>query len=232
MARTWTEEEKAAHGEKVKAAWARRKATADDGGEGAETDSLRPERAPDPRPKTQAKPKKRHKRVDSGELEGSVAKIFSAPAVPAKMLLHCDYCAGHFAEEGPRTAHELVALSETHPALRNFLEDLHRSYTSITWVGIIGGYVAKPIAHHLAPNELLAFSEPVLGVPPREKASQNGSSPIPSIQDIVAMPYDQVLKMAQDLGITTPGAADAEQEEPADSASGAGEADPDPFPGL
>lgn len=165
------EEQKRRQSEAMKAKWAARKAKQAQAQAKPEPDTKR-KRDPRPAPDDTAKAKDRNRRKHDGdpgdlELERVLARIFTLPAVPAKMLLDCDFCAVHFATEGPKTAHELVELSRDHDQLRGVLLDLYRSYTNVTWIGIVLGYLARPIAHHLAPDGFLAYSYPVLGVPPR-----------------------------------------------------------------
>jgi hypothetical protein len=117
------------------------------------------------------------KPATDSELVGTLARMLSMPAIPAKMVLDCDFCAEHFAVEGPKTARELVTLSADHPDLRGVLEDMHRAYTSVTWLGIVAGYLAKPMLHHLAPAPLLEATFPIVGVPPSAPA---GARPRPA----------------------------------------------------
>lgn len=161
-----TEERKRKQSETMKAKWAARKAAA------AAAQGGEPKHDPRPEPPKQDKGKAKSKRTHGkdpgdGELERVIARIFTLPAVPMKMIVGCDFCTMHFTVEGPNTARELVELSKQHPQLRGVLLDLYRSYTNVTWIGIVAGYLVRPLAHHMAPNGFLEYSYPVLGVPPR-----------------------------------------------------------------
>lgn len=205
MAGEMTEERRAKQSESMRRKWAERKAAKAEQAE----DTGRPDgKRFDPPPKTgevKPKPKKRgpHKKPSDEQLTDVLGKLFTFPAIPAKMVLECDFCAAHFATEGPKTAHELVQLSKEHPQLRGTLEDMYRAYTSVTWVGIIAGYLARPIAHHLAPPAFLEYSYPVLGVPPRQpkpRPSSNGNG-AGHVHDPMTPPED-MLRQSQELWAT------------------------------
>lgn len=125
-------------------------------------------RKPDPRPK----PRERTKPVapdkpDDAALQQMLGELLTLPAIPMAMLANCDYCRDHFIYEGPKAARELVALSLTNPALRGALESIHTAWSRITIAGVLAGYLAKPLMHHVAPEPVLQAAGPVLGVPPR-----------------------------------------------------------------
>jgi hypothetical protein len=90
------------------------------------------------------------------------------PAIPARAVLHCEFCMMHFLTEGPKAAHELAVLAEDHEALRGLLERIHGAMETVTWTAVLATYLGKPLAHHLMPAEQLATFGPVIGVPPRE----------------------------------------------------------------
>lgn len=104
---------------------------------------------------------------DDGALIEMLSQLLTMPAIPAAMLLDCGYCRDHFISEGPKAARELVALSIVNPALRGALESLHSGFSKLTIAGVLAGYLAKPLMHHVAPEPVLSAAGPVLGVPPR-----------------------------------------------------------------
>ena len=130
----------------------------------------------DPKPKGAPKPRK-HPKPTSADLEAVLAELLSAPAIPMAALVRCDYCANHFAVEGPHAARQLVTLSEEQPAFRRLLERLYRSWTQITYGAVLAAYIGKPVLHHLAPEELAAIVSPFVGVPPRQPRAPEPAPP-------------------------------------------------------
>lgn len=139
-----------------------------------ETEAGRPKSSGsgDPKPKSRSRRKPRTKPVepdapDDAALVEMLSQLLTMPAIPAAMLLHCDYCRDHFITEGPKAARELVALSMTNPALRGALESIYSGFAKLTIAGVLAGYALKPMLHHVAPEPVLNAAGPVLGVPPR-----------------------------------------------------------------
>lgn len=135
-------------------------------------------RKPDPKPK----PREREKPTDPDKpddlaLTRMLGELLTMPAIPMAMLANCDYCRDHFLAEGPRAARELVALSLTNPALRGALESMHTAWSRITIAGVLAGYLAKPLMHHIAPEPILDAAGPVLGVPPRPAKPKHKHAP-------------------------------------------------------
>lgn len=120
----------------------------------------------DPAPK--AKRRTRTHKATTAELEVIVGELLTLPAIPARAILHCEFCMMHFIAEGPKAAHELALLSENNPALRSLLVRLHAGWTAITWGTVLAAYVGKPLLHHAAPAVMLEAVGPVMGIPPRE----------------------------------------------------------------
>lgn len=143
---------------------------------------------PDPKPKVKI-------RSDSGKhiaddaLVKALAELLSFPAVPAYAILHCEYCAMHFATSGPDTAVKLVKLSKDHPALRRYLERMYGALDGVAIGTILIGYLGKPIAHHLAPNDMLEAIGPQLGMPPRPEHNHNGEPKRPREQRARTVPF-------------------------------------------
>lgn len=138
----------------------------------------RARRGPDPAPRQQAPaagssgatPDK----VTDQQLTDMLAEMLCFPAVPAKLFLHCDFCAAHFADSGGPAAVELVRMAQTSPGLRRSLTTMYGVYRTLMAGGVLGLYVGRPLLHHLAPAPVLALAGPVVGVPPR--ASMMGDS--------------------------------------------------------
>lgn len=122
------------------------------------------ERPPDPKPRPRVK---HRRRPSTPELEAVLSELLVLPAIPARAVLHCDFCMMHFVTEGPKAAHELALLAEEHDELRRVLERLHAAMTAITWASVVGSYLAKPVLHHVAPAPVLEAVGPVLNIPPR-----------------------------------------------------------------
>jgi transposase-like protein len=163
----------------------------------------------DPKPRTTAAgppPAAAHKVTDA-ELVQSLETVLCLPAVPMALYVGCDYCANHFARTGAPAARELVRLSQTSPGLRRALETIHRVRQSLITGGILAMYAGKPLLHHLAPNDVLAFAGPVIGVPPRKSMAGDSrvtAEPVHSNGNGTAPPDDQA-----PLGTDPPAAAAA-----------------------
>jgi hypothetical protein len=148
------------------------------------------ERPPDPAPTSTAGAAKKHarkrKRPSTPELEAALAQVMVLPAIPARAVLHCDFCMMHFLTEGPKAAHELAVLAEEHDALRGLLERIHGAMETVTWGAVLAAYIGKPLAHHLMPAEQLATFGPVIGLPPREPPVHSHHEPAPTVPPDVA----------------------------------------------
>lgn len=159
-------------------------------------------KAGDPPPRT-GKRKTRTNKATTAEIETVLGELLVLPAIPAKMVLHCDYCAIHFATQGPKAAHELALLSEDHPELRRVLVKLHAAVTAITWGAVLGAYVGKPMMHHLAPDPFLQAAGPILGVPPRPpKVPPHQHGPSPERQAQAQAAIDPAFQVALAGGLT------------------------------
>lgn len=126
-----------------------------------------PKRKPDPMPRRKPAVTPKDK-ATTRQLESMIAELLVMPAIPAKMLFHCDYCAKHFVDAGPQAAKELAKMSETSEPLRRFLERMYDGWTAMTYASVFGTYLAKPMIHHLAPSHVREAVGPVLGVPLNE----------------------------------------------------------------
>lgn len=118
-------------------------------------------------PPSRSKRRAKARKAPRAELESMLGEMLSLPAIPATMVLHCGYCAQHFATEGPNAAKQVVELAQHNPALLRALERMHEAWTAITWGTVLATYIGKPLLHHVAPEPILAQVGPVLGVPPR-----------------------------------------------------------------
>ena len=158
--------------------------------------------------------------ITDEQLVGMITPIAVAPAVPAALWLHCDFCATHFATQGPLAASQLVELSKTNPALRKMLENGYTYFNQGAWALLFATYVGVPAAHHLAPDFVYKYAQMFLGLPAREvphthtaPPSQNGDSPT----GFETLDTDQLAHMAAAMGIklTPDGAIDFDAEIPA-----------------
>jgi hypothetical protein len=140
----------------------------------------------DPKPKG-AKPPRTKPAVSDAELQQLLEGLLAAPAIyaaaPRPIGLECSFCAAHFATQAGPTSVQLVNLAADNPGLRRALITLHDSWTKITYGGIIAAYVAKPMLHHLAPEQVLDTVGGVIGVtartPAQEAAHQHGTAGTP-----------------------------------------------------
>lgn len=140
-------------------------------------------RRKDPAPKPRARSRRKPVAPDAPDdaaLVEMLSQVFTMPAIPAALLLNCEFCRDHFIAEGPRAARELVALSIANPALRGTLESFHSAFSKLTIAGVLAGYLAKPLMHHMAPEPILTAAGPVLGVPPRPEKPKHNHAPTPA----------------------------------------------------
>lgn len=150
------------------------------------------------------------------QLTSTFTKIAVAPAVPMALVVHCDYCAKHFADTGPGAAEKLVELSRDNPALRTVMETVWKWGEEMAWATLLVSYFGIPLAHHLAPNFLYGVLQMFTTLPARETGEAhthdhpptNGSGPTPysNLDD------ETLMRMAQEMGIVVepraPGQAD------------------------
>lgn len=134
-----------------------------DAAEKAESGEPRPA---DPGPQKGRTPKGKKKQgPTTAQLADTLAELLVLPAIPAKMVLGCEFCRDHFLEEGPKAAAEIAAMSEGSEPLRKFLERIHEGLTMLTWGSVLTAYIGKPLLHHAAPEPILEGVGPVMGVP-------------------------------------------------------------------
>lgn len=106
--------------------------------------------------------------VTPAKVEQAFAEILSLPALAYKVPgtpWQCDFCAKHFASQGPVTAKELVEQRSNYPALYAAMEKIAAAWTAISLAPTIVGYVGVPVIHH-GPSVLQPLA-PVFGVPAR-----------------------------------------------------------------
>jgi hypothetical protein len=96
-----------------------------------------------------------------------VRRIAVAPAIPAMLWLHCDFCANHFRESAGPLAAELVAVSRDDKDLRELLEWMHTGWRRYAWAGMLLSWVGVPLVHHAAPGPVYRVAGPLMGMPPR-----------------------------------------------------------------
>lgn len=200
-------------------------------------------------PKTRTDPAPRSRRrarplePSDDQLVSMLTKVAVAPAVPMAAWVHCTYCAGHFAEQGPKAAVALVELSEDQPELRKILVWMHSEWAKAAWAGLLVAWLGVPLMHHLAPVGIYRWVAPVLNMPAREAPSHQhapSSSPSPAMpwqaadnggagNPFAGLDMDQLLATARSMGIELPDlgsifpvdAAVSEPAEPADAPEGA-----------
>lgn len=154
---------------------------------------------PDPAPKPHRGPR-RSKGPTDEQLAGLLSKAAVAPAIPMALYVHCDFCANHFATNGPKAAAELVEMSHEFPELREILEGLYGSWRRYAWAGVIAGYLGVPVLHHLTPRPLYSAVAPFVGMPPRGSRT-NGVPPHahPAPAGVAADPRDEPGDQAGDV---------------------------------
>lgn len=136
---------------------------------------------PDPKPKVEEKPRDADG-ISAASVEEVFAQILSLPALVYKAPgtpFHCDWCAGHFARQGPQTAKELVENRAHYPALYAGMEKIAAAWLAFSLMPMVINYAAPPVVHH-GPSLLEPLS-PLFGVPARTpnedvNESENGSA--------------------------------------------------------
>ena len=181
---------------------------------------------PDPPPRIPKPP--RGRRTVAGptdeQLESMVRKIAKAPAVPAMMWLHCDYCATHFLTSAGPLAAELVAVSHDDQDLRDILVWMYTGWKRYAWAGMFASWFGIPVLHHAAPGWIYNIAGPLMGMPPRTshhhehhtrpmpaaspaapyepESAPEGQVPFPS--PFMGMDIGEILAMAETLGVQLP----------------------------
>jgi transposase-like protein len=195
-----------------------------------------PKLKPDPEPRTRRRRPGKRQATDE-ELEAMVRKIAKAPAIPAALWLHCDYCANHYRTSAGPLASALVDAAQDDKDLYDILQWLHKSWHRYAWAGLLVSWTGVPLVHHLAPQPIFRVAGPLMGMPPR--AGQNGRTahthPAPIREDTVIIPADaggpfagldteQLLKTARAFGLQVPDnmLTDAPAETPPVSGPGPG----------
>lgn len=171
----------------------------------------RQEKRSDPKPGGRKSTKKVKETVSDEQLSDFYAQAASLPAIPVGLLLHCDFCANHFAEKGPAAAAQLVALSSDHPALRSIMEKIYASWTEAAWAMLLVSYVGVPVAHHAAPDFLYRWLQFPLGLPPKNQPHSHDEPFGSADPEAAAMPFmptpfagmdmESILRMAEGFGI-------------------------------
>lgn len=135
----------------------------------------------DPKPRSRKKPRVAALGPDDEQLEAMCRKIAVAPAIPAKLVLGCDYCARHFQITGPILAAELVQASHDDPTLRGLLESLYSNWRKYAILGMAASYAGIPVAHHLLPEIMYRAVAPIVGMPPRAPRPHQAHTPGPIV---------------------------------------------------
>jgi len=136
---------------------------------------------PDPKPQTQPEEKLAAESTPAGipanKVEEAFAQILSLPAIAYKapgVPWHCDWCATHFAKQGPATAKELVENRSHYPALYSAMEKVAAAWMAFSLMPMVIQYVAPPIIHH-GPDVLEPVG-PLFGVPPKVKVEPTNNT--------------------------------------------------------
>lgn len=185
-------------------------------------------RQTDPKPGGNKKARKRNEPISDEKLVSTFTKVAAFPAVPAKVVLHCDYCTQHFASTAPDVAGELVGMSREYPALRDVLESIHKGWEKAAWAGVIVGWMGVPIAHHMLPAETFALAAMLLGAQQDTTVTppQNGHThrPFTPSEPPVDNPFanvdtDTLMNMASKMGVQFTDVTDATVVEGVNDAS-------------
>src|SRR5215469_6441433 len=134
----------------------------------ARSSRARTRRQPDPKPQTEGlKPEPERHGIPTDKVEEAFAEILSLPALfyKAPTPMHCDWCATHFARQGPATAKELVENRQHYPALYAGMEKIAAAWMAFSLMPMILNYVAPPVIHH--GPEILEPLGPLFHVPPK-----------------------------------------------------------------
>jgi hypothetical protein len=184
-------------------------ATARETGISAQTLYKRFKRSADATPKG-SKTKKTPQEASDEQLTNLFAKAGSAPAIPMMLWVGCDFCADHFATNGPKAAAQLVELSKDHPALRSVMNTVWRTWDEVAWSAILLTWVGVPLVHHVAPARVRAAVGPFMGIPRdgqpwtpthTHEPSQNGDTPPPMDTPFGNLDISQLLATAEAFGI-------------------------------
>ncbi len=103
-------------------------------------------------------------------LEQQLAALLCLPALPCDKMGD-EFCANHFATQGPLLAMQLTVYSESHKATYETLMRLCQAGGILTLSVAVGMYALPPILHHAGGPDALkrSFGVPV-SVPSREEA--------------------------------------------------------------
>lgn len=95
-----------------------------------------------------AKGKRRAKKYV--DLEGELVVFLMMPAVPCEMAGD-QFCAMHFAQQGPMLAHRLTAYAETHDATYELLSRIVEAGGMVALIVAVAAYALPPMLHHGLP---------------------------------------------------------------------------------
>lgn len=148
----------------------------------AATDKLRPGRG---KPKSKPKMPEAPRKIESKELEESLAAALKAPGAIAMSLSPDDWLPEHFNTSGPYLARHIVLASEHNPWLRRRLEEAAQGQDAM-WavISLIG--VGGAVFAYAVPPVIYLFNLPVSenvrarwGMPPREPRPPYAGPPSP-----------------------------------------------------
>jgi hypothetical protein len=109
------------------------------------------------------------------DLEKELAVVLMLPAMPAEMAGD-QYCAMHFATQGPVLAFRLTLYAETHEATFKLLCQIVEAGGIFTLIIAVAGYALPPLLHHgmPAPQGLKSMYHVPHKVPAQAQEAQDG----------------------------------------------------------
>lgn len=145
------------------------------------------------------------------------SKVGMAPAIPVGLWLHCDFCAAHFVNTGPRAAQQLVELSKDNAQLRQMMEWVYNQWEAVAWGGLLVTWLGVPIAHHAAPDWIYKWLQLPLHLPPRGdvpgppphvhtngNGGHQGEQEMPAFNPFQNLDTETMLAIAKSMGIQIP----------------------------
>lgn len=153
--------------------------------------------------------RKRSKGYTSEQMLAFYSKAATLPALPMQLWVGCDFCAAHFANNGPQAAERLLALSEHNPTLRAILETIYEQWEKAAWGALLITWLGVPLAHHMLPERMYWTGQMFLGLPDREAPNEgvhvhtngNGATSDDLPTPFGSMDTETILAMARNMGL-------------------------------
>lgn len=150
------------------------------------------DRQPDPGPRVPGgggrnDPPASSRKVAEAKLREMLEEILTVPMIPFGMPVHdpsldrveaigpdqsivipglrprCAYCRDHFRTEGPKAAAEVMEMAKNSDPIYRMLERMYPVYMAITAGGVLAGYFAKPLMHHVMPAPMVEMAGAAAG---------------------------------------------------------------------